>query len=81
MWLLLLLFFSAGPGRGVRAFWDLLREHVLQLAALADRRRLPSPASLSRALDAVEVSLLRAASSWLLEVASQAAGLSARGGP
>ena len=65
-WLLLLLFFSAGPGRGVRAFWDLLREHVLQLAALADRRRLPSPASLSRILDAVEVNLLRGASSWLL---------------
>lgn len=65
-WLLLLLFFTAGAGRGVRAFWELVRGHVVQLAALAGRRRLPSPASVSRMLDSVETGLLRSASSWLL---------------
>jgi len=66
VWLLLLLYFTTGVHRGVRAFWDLLRPHVKQLAALAGRRRLPAPASLSRALDAVESDLLRKESSWLL---------------
>ena len=66
VWLLLLLYFTTGVHRGVRAFWDLLRPHVKQLAALADRRRLPAPASLSRALDSVEPDLLREESSWLL---------------
>ena len=66
VWLMLLVFFTTGAGRGVRAFWELFRPHVLQLAALAGRRRLPSPASLSRALDAVEPELLRETSSWLL---------------
>ncbi|NQT92421.1 MAG: hypothetical protein HQ559_06650 [Lentisphaerae bacterium] len=66
VWLLLLLFFTTGARRGVRAFWDLLLPHMEQLAALAGRRRLPAPASLSRALDAVEPGLLRKESSWLL---------------
>ena len=66
VWLLLLLFFTTGARRGVRAFWDLLRPHIKQLAALAGRRRLPAPASLSRALDAVEPDLLRKESPWLL---------------
>lgn len=66
VWLVLLLFFSMGASRGVRAFWDLVRPYAQRLAALAGRRRLPSPASLSRALDAVEPDLLRASSSWLL---------------
>ena len=66
VWLALLLFLSAGTGQGIRAFWDVVRPHVVQLAALAGRRRLPAPASLSRALDAVEPDLLRSASGWLL---------------
>ncbi|MBU0610114.1 MAG: hypothetical protein KKI08_19670 [Armatimonadetes bacterium] len=66
VWLLLLVFFTTGTSRGVRAFCDILHPYVLQLAALAGRRRLPAPASLSRALDAVEPDLLRGASSWLL---------------
>ncbi len=66
MWLLLLVFFTTGAAKGIRAFWDVLRPHVLQLAAVAGRRRLPSPASVSRALDSVEPELLREASSWLL---------------
>lgn len=49
VWLLLLLFFTTGRRYGVRAFWDLLRPYVVRVAAVAGRRRLPSPASLSRA--------------------------------
>ena len=66
VWLLLLVFFTTGASRGVRAFWDILRPYVAQLAALAGRRSFPAPASLSRALDAVEPDLLRGVSSWLL---------------
>lgn len=67
VWLVLLLYFSASPGRGIRAFWEkTLRPHVKRLAALAGRRSLPASASLSRALEAVEPELLRESSSWLL---------------
>ena len=66
VWLVLLLFFSTGASRGFRGFWDLLRPVMPRLAALAGRRRLPSPASVSRALDAVEPELLREASGCLL---------------
>jgi len=60
------LFFAAGATRGVRRFWELLGPHVVRVAAVAGRRRLPSPASLSRALDATEADLVRAAAPCLL---------------
>jgi len=66
VWLVLLLFFSTGAGRGIRKFWEVVRPHVSQLAALCGRRLLATPASVSRALDAVELDLLRAESLWLL---------------
>jgi len=67
VWVFLLLFFSAEVGRGVKSFWeDVARPHTARLAALAGRRRLPSPASLTRALGSVEPDLLRASSSELL---------------
>jgi len=66
VWLLLLLFFAMEKGRGIRGFWEILRPHAPGLAALAKRRRLPSAASVSRALSSVEVELLRQQSSWLL---------------
>ena len=66
VWLVLFLFFTTGTGRGIRGFWDKTRRHVFELAALAGRRSLPTPASLSRALDSVEPDLLRTASTWLL---------------
>jgi len=67
VWLTLLLYFTASPGKGIRMFWEeTLRPHMLQLAALAGRRSLPASASLSRALDAVEPELLRESSTWLL---------------
>ena len=54
VWLTLLLYMTTGAEVGVRRFWDMVRPHMPALAALGGRRRLPSPASLSRALDAVE---------------------------
>ena len=71
VWLLLLMFLTAGATRGLRLFWDILRTRVLQVAAVAGRRSLPSPASASRALNAVEPELLRESSSWLLTGASE----------
>lgn len=64
--LMLLLFFAAGARRGLRGFWDVLRPHVLKLAALAGRRSLPSPASMSRALEGIEPELIRPAAPYLL---------------
>lgn len=66
VWITLLLFFTTGTGWGLKRFWELCRPHALALAALAGRRKLVSPASLSRALDAVELELLRGVSSSLL---------------
>ena len=67
VWVLLLVFWTTGASYGVRKFWDKLRCHVLQLGAVAGRRSLPAPASLSRALDAVELELLRSEPArWLL---------------
>ena len=66
VWLVLFLFFTTGTTRGIRGFWDKARRHAFELAALAGRRSLPSPASVSRALDSVEPDLLRTASTWLL---------------
>ena len=64
---LLLVYLSCGLGRGLRLVWD---EHLRgcgrQLAALAGRSKLPSPAAVSRALDAVEPDLVRPGIRWLL---------------
>jgi hypothetical protein len=68
--LVLLFYIATGTEKGVRGFWDLIRPHARKLAALGGRKRLPSPASLSRALDAVEPALLRPATEWLLSEAS-----------
>lgn len=73
VWVLLFVFFTTGASQGVRTFWDKLRRHVLQLGALAGRRSLPAPASLSRALDVVELDLLRGEPArWLLTGSSDA---------
>lgn len=67
VWLFLLLFFTTGARRGVRTLWDkVLWPFSKQLAALAGRRGLVSPAALSRALDKAEPELVRTASPWLL---------------
>jgi hypothetical protein len=66
IFLMVLLFFTTGARRGLRGFWDRLRPHVLKLAALAGRRSLPSPASVSRALEGVEFELIRPVAPLLL---------------
>ncbi len=71
VWVLLLVFFTAGASRGVRTLWEVLGPHAQQLAGVAGRRRLASPASVSRALAAVELELLRGASTWLLAGVSE----------
>lgn len=66
VWLALLTYFAAGLGGGVKALWDRLRPHARQVAGVAGRRSLPSPPSLSRALESVETELLRPEADWLL---------------
>ena len=66
VFLLLLMFYSAGATRGVRKFWEVFGPHVKRVAAVADRKSLPSPSALSRALSAVEFDLVRPVANWLL---------------
>jgi hypothetical protein len=64
----LLVFLTTGATGGLRPFWEKHRAHLRQVAALAGRRGLPAPASLSRALGNVETELLRddGTADWLL---------------
>ena len=64
----LLVFFASGAVGGLRPFWEKHRGPLRRVGALAGRRSLPSPASLSRALNSVEAELLRAdgTAAWLL---------------
>lgn len=66
VWIALLLFFTTGATAGIKSFWEVARPHKLRLAALAGRRSITSPPALSRALDAVELELLRPVGGWLL---------------
>ena len=67
VWLHLLAYFTMGARVGVRTCWEqLIGLCAKQLAALAGRLKLASPASLSRALVAVELDLLRPVADWLL---------------
>ena len=70
VFLVVLLYLASEVTEGFKPFWARLRAHVVQLAALAGRKRLPSPASVSRALDSVEPELLREVTLWLLVEAS-----------
>src|SRR5687767_4305529 len=66
VWVALFVFFTTGASSGFKTFWEVARPHALRLAALAGRRALASPPSLSRALEAGEHGLLRPAGPWLL---------------
>jgi hypothetical protein len=66
VWLALLLFFTTGGTTGFKTFWANIRPHAKAVAALGGRRSLASPPAMSRALDAVEVDLLRPSGDWLL---------------
>lgn len=70
--LLLVHFFASGLSEGLRPFWRHASPFSRQLAALGERLALPSPASVSRALDRVELSLFRPQIAWLLAEATGA---------
>lgn len=53
VFLVVLLFLASDVTEGLRPFWARLGAHLAQVAALAGRKRLPSPASVSRALNSV----------------------------
>ncbi|MCP3984439.1 MAG: hypothetical protein GY723_08615, partial [bacterium] len=65
--LFFVFFFAGGVSKGVRTYWeDDARSFGVQLAAIGGRKRLASPASLSRALSAVEFEDTRTLGPWLL---------------
>ena len=67
VWLHLWLFFCAGAHIGIRTFWKRTLGAVSRrVASVVARRSLASPASLSRALGAVELDLLRPVAPQLL---------------
>jgi hypothetical protein len=66
VWLLLWLYFSSGLTCGLRKFWKVLGPVSRLVGPVVGRTRLPSPASVSRALDSVEHELLRPHATWLL---------------
>jgi hypothetical protein len=66
VWLVLWLYFASGSKTGLKRFWSVAGPHAKALAALAGRTKLTSPSSMSRALSAVELDLLRPAGDALL---------------
>lgn len=66
VFVLLVLFFAHEARIGLRPFWERVRPVHRRLAALAGRRSLPAPASVSRALSRANAELLRPALPWLL---------------
>jgi len=65
-WNHLLMYYSAGATKGLRPSWGALGPHAPVLAAITGRRSLPSPASMSRILNAVETELIRPEAGWML---------------
>lgn len=66
-YLMLLLYVCAGPCLSIKDLWqERVRPHVAELAALAGRRSLPSPSSMTRLLQAVQFDTLRPIEGWLL---------------
>jgi hypothetical protein len=64
--LFLLLFFASSSTVGIRKFWARAQPFQRRLAAVAGRESLASPSAVSRALDKVEIDMLRPTSEWLL---------------
>ena len=62
----LLLLFAARERLSIKEFGELTRPHRRQLGALASRKMLPSPPSVSRFLAAVDDESLREFTPWLL---------------
>jgi len=59
-------YFASGLDTGIKEFSELAREHHKQLAAVGERKRLPTQASMSRILAAVEAERVQEFGSWLL---------------
>ncbi len=70
--LFLLLLFAVHRRLSIKEFGEVTRPHRTQLAALASRRKLPTPASVSRFLSAVEDAAVRDFIPWLLLEGAQA---------
>ena len=66
---LLTYYFTSGLDVGVKEFSEQARDHHKQLAAVGDRQRLPTQASMSRILAAAETEHIREFGSWLLREA------------
>lgn len=64
--LYLLYYFMSRQRTGLKRFWDLAGPYGAQLAGVALRTALPTPSSVSRALDQVQLELVRPVISWLL---------------
>lgn len=67
--LFLIYYFASGLRVGVKEFCDRAREQQGRLAAVVGRRRLPTQASISRILAAVESETARSFGNWLLRQA------------
>lgn len=64
--LFLMAYFLADPRRGLRGFYTDAREVWSSIGHLFDRRRLPSPASVSRMLHSVDMENVESLGNWLL---------------
>ncbi len=66
----LVYYFASKLQTGLKPFWYRARGHKGNLAAVAERKKLPSSTAMSRALEAVEWKHLRPQIAWLLAEAS-----------
>jgi hypothetical protein len=66
VFLFLLYMFASRVGVGLKTFWGRAQPFHTALAALAGRSKLPSPASVSLALDRVNAETMRPVYPWLL---------------
>lgn len=73
--LFLLLFFSAGPRWGLKAFGRRVGPLGAALAGLGGRKSLPTQSAMSRLLGAMEQQHVRAVGPWMLWDATDAAGV------
>ena len=66
-------YFTSGLDMGIKEFSEQAREHHKQLAAIGERKRLPTQSSMSRILAAVEAERAQEFGSWLLRDAADIA--------
>ena len=66
VFIFLVCFYAAGAGLGVKAFFERIRGQAAALAGVAGRKTLPTPASVSRLLGAVQAEDCDPFGPWLL---------------